>query len=100
GLNNGAASIAVNGGTPPYNYNWSSGGGNVTAVSNLAPGNYSATITDFAGCTVTDNFTITQPSALTSSLSSQQATCGLHNGTADVIVNGGTLPYHYTWVPN
>ncbi len=100
GLNNGAASAAVNGGTPPYSYAWSSGGGNVTAVNNLAPGNYSVTITDFAGCTITNNFTITQPPGLANLLTSQQATCGLQNGTAGVIVNGGTLPYHYTWIPN
>jgi gliding motility-associated-like protein len=100
GLNNGAASVAVNGGTSPYNYSWSSAAGNVAAVSNLAPGNYSVTITDFAGCSVTGNFSIIQPPSLNSFLTVQEATCGSNNGTASVTVTGGTLPYTFTWSPN
>src|SRR5690606_26743980 len=46
GANNGSITINVTGGTAPYNYVWSNGGGNTPAISNLATGNYTVTVTD------------------------------------------------------
>ncbi len=100
GLNNGAASEAVNGGTPAYHYNWSSGTGDFPTTSGLAPGNYSVTVTDSKGCSVIDNFNITSPLPFSSSLAVQQATCGLNNGKAIATPVGGTLPYSYSWTPS
>jgi hypothetical protein len=66
-VNNGAVSVAVDGGTAPYGYRWSSSGVGATDVSaqtgssitGLAPGTYSVTITDDAGIQATASAIIT-----------------------------------------
>jgi len=50
GANNGTASANASGGTAPYTYNWSNGQTTPT-IANLAPGNYSVTVTD-ASCII------------------------------------------------
>ncbi len=50
GANDGIATVQVSGGAPPYQYLWSNGqDGNPAA--NLAPGDYTVTVTDANGCT-------------------------------------------------
>lgn len=104
GNSTGAATIAVTGGTPPFNYAWNTSPVQSTAsATNLAAGSYSCTITDANGCTLVRNVTITQPSAaLASSISAQtNVLCfGNSTGTATVNVNGGTAPYTYSWNTN
>ena len=58
GLNNGSATTFVNGGTGPFNYAWSPGGGNSQTDSLLAPGTYTVNIVDANGCTTMDSVTI------------------------------------------
>jgi hypothetical protein len=50
-VNDGSISAAANGGTAPYNYNWSNG---ATSANNaqLATGSFDLTVTDSKGCTV------------------------------------------------
>ena len=50
----GAISTYVNGGVPPYTYEWSNDETNAS-ISNLAPGNYSVTVTDANACQITLN---------------------------------------------
>ena len=47
---NGAISIKVTGGTPPYKYEWSDKSTG-SSISNVAAGTYSVTVTDANGCT-------------------------------------------------
>ena len=54
---NGALSVAVDGGTAPYRYNWSTGATTPT-VSGLSAGTYSVTVTDANNCTTTCNATL------------------------------------------
>ncbi len=57
GMNDGNASVSVQGGTPCYSYSWSSGSIDSTATG-LSPGTYTVTVTDFNGCQATDSITI------------------------------------------
>lgn len=96
--NSGSISIAVTGGTSPYNYNWSNG--NTTSSNNtLTVGTYTVTVTDANGCSISDNATLTEPSsALTVSETHQNINC-LGNGTGAItaVAAGGTNPYTYEW---
>ncbi|OFX41966.1 MAG: hypothetical protein A2X08_12575, partial [Bacteroidetes bacterium GWA2_32_17] len=98
GLCNGSATVTPGGGTLPYSYLWCNGQTNDTATG-LCAGVCCVTVTDFNGCTATTCVTITEPSALTSSITSQtNVTCnGLCDGTATVTANGGTPGYTYLW---
>jgi gliding motility-associated-like protein len=61
---NGVALAVPQGGTPPYSYGWSNNlaGQNDNQANNVcANPNYSIVITDFNGCTFTQNFAITEP---------------------------------------
>lgn len=100
GGSNGAASVQVTGGTPGFTYTWSTGS-NATSVNGLSAGSYSITVNDSKGCSATQNFTITQPSAaLNASLASSNVTCaGGSNGSIITLVSGGTPGYSYSWSP-
>lgn len=50
GGSDGAISLTVSGGAPPYSYTWSPPQANAAAISNLPAGTYSVTITDNVGC--------------------------------------------------
>ncbi|MBW6482410.1 MAG: T9SS type A sorting domain-containing protein [Vicingaceae bacterium] len=61
---------------------------------------YNVTVTDANGCTSNvSNITITEPTALAGSLTSQTnvACNGGTNGSATVSATGGTAPYTYLW---
>ena len=96
---NGAIDLTVNGGTSPYNFNWSNGS-TTEDIGNLSAGTYVVSITDANGCTFSQSGTITQPGgALSSSASTtQNVSCFAGgNGAIDLTVNGGTVPYTYNW---
>lgn len=96
GGNSGTASVSASGGTAPYTYSWNNGP-TTSAVTGLAAGNYTATVTDANGCTQTQTVSITQPAALTSTASVSSTACGTPTGTASVTVSGGTPAYTYLW---
>ncbi|PZR20368.1 MAG: hypothetical protein DI539_11065 [Flavobacterium psychrophilum] len=101
GLTNGTATVTVTGGTGTYTYVWSPSGGTAATASGLAPGTYSVAITDGNGCTASQSFTITQPTALTVTGSSSNINCnGAANGMASAAATGGTAPYTYSWAPS
>ena len=57
GTHQGAISIAVTGGYPPYTYRWNTGD-TIAFIRQLAAGSYSVTVTDSKGCSATFAFTI------------------------------------------
>ncbi|RYE26279.1 MAG: hypothetical protein EOP45_04045, partial [Sphingobacteriaceae bacterium] len=67
--NNGSATVNVTGGSTPYTYSWLNSSTNTTllqttaTITDLSAGNYTVTATDYKGCTITRNYTITQPTA-------------------------------------
>ena len=95
-LANGTANITANGGTQPYTYNWSNNQ-HTAALTGLAGGNYTVTISDFYGCSQTSSATIVSNAAPSLSVSSTPSTCGTNNGTATVTASLGIQPYTYLW---
>ncbi|MBN4065712.1 gliding motility-associated C-terminal domain-containing protein, partial [Candidatus Amoebophilus asiaticus] len=97
GACDGTASITGTGGTLPYTYTWSNGA-NTQNINNLCPGTYTGTVTDNQGCQATTSVLINEPTQLTSSSTSTNATCtGACDGTASITGSGGTPPYTYSW---
>ena len=98
GGSNGEIYLNLLGGTSPYSINWSNGSTNDT-ITNLAVGNYSVDITDALGCQLTDNFTITQPNSALSltSINSNVSCFNGSNGSVNITVSGGSLPYSFSW---
>jgi len=95
----GQATITVNGGSVPYTYQWDpdTSGQNSATATGLCTGEYSVTVTDSNGCIVSDSVVIFQPAAISLDSITVDATCGNSNGSAIVIVTGGTTPYAYAW---
>ncbi len=97
----GSATVNISGGTGPYTYSWAPSGGAGATANNLGAGTYTVTIHDNAGCVTTQQFTITQPTALTASASGANVNCnGGNNGSATVNAGGGTAPFTYSWSPS
>jgi hypothetical protein len=98
GANDAEVSVTVSGGTTPYAYAWSTGA-TTNTISGLAGANYTVTITDNNGCVKDSTFIITEPTALSASITdSSNITCfGETDGWAVVEGTGGSLPYTYNW---
>ncbi|MBI3510178.1 MAG: T9SS type A sorting domain-containing protein [Bacteroidetes bacterium] len=102
GGSNGVINVFVTGGTPGYAYSWAPLGGSMATASGLPAGTYTCTVTDANGCTATQPAVITQPTAITTSVSAQMnITCnGGNNGSATVTPSGGTPAYSFSWSPS
>ena len=98
GGDNGTATVFAIGGTPLYQYTWSDTQSMKKAVGLMA-GTYAVTITDANNCIVQASITVGAPAALTVNFSNVAAEkcAGDCQGSAKVVVAGGSLPYAYTW---
>lgn len=97
GSSNGTASINVSGGTPPFNYIWTSGSTNANATG-LSGGINSVTVTDANTCISTFSVSISEPSVITINPNVVNISCyGSDNGRIDIVVTGGTPSYSYLW---
>ncbi|MBS1646084.1 MAG: PKD domain-containing protein [Bacteroidetes bacterium] len=96
--NNGSATVTINGGTTPYTYTWSPGGGNSSVANNLSAGTYTVESSDANGCTNTMTVSVTQPPPLTVTVTFTNVSCyGGTNGAALASASGGSGGYHYSW---
>ncbi len=97
GDSTGTISTTTQGGTLPYTYLWSNTE-TTSNISDLPAGFYGLTVTDGNGCTATASTTLFEPTALTSTTSSVDASCsGSFDGEVSVVANGGTSPFTYAW---
>ncbi len=94
-INNGSIQVFPSGGTPGYQYNWANGVRQFNNL-NLPDGEYRVTVTDGNNCTADANFTITEPTPIELSFSSNNALNG-ENGSVTLDVSGGTGDYQYDW---
>jgi hypothetical protein len=104
GAADGSATVNASGGTTPYSYAWPVTAGSQTtgSATGLEPGTYVVTVTDANMCTSTAEVEISGPAAgldiTTVPAVLVNPTChGANNGSIDITVSGGTIPYTYAW---
>ena len=94
----GWATISLNNATPPFDIRWSNGNRVDTAVYHLCQGNYSIRVMDSKGCSVTQNFTLTDPQPPTIAKGVTPTNCAAScNGTITDTVTGNSV-YTFEWL--
>jgi len=90
---NGAISTLVTGGVSPFSYIWSNGTTSQN-LSGLIAGTFSVTVTDASSSTITGSWVVSQPSELTLSATTADASCPTGNdGSIDLTPTGGVPAY-------
>ncbi|PLX13544.1 MAG: hypothetical protein C0594_01095, partial [Marinilabiliales bacterium] len=92
-------SVLPNGGTSPYNYQWSTNANGETSdySGGLCEGSYTITVTDANNCLNTVSTILTDPDPISISFDVTNAHCNLSDGAISSIVSGGTGTYYYYW---
>ncbi|MFK7808184.1 MAG: gliding motility-associated C-terminal domain-containing protein [Saprospiraceae bacterium] len=98
--------LFIDGGTAPYTIAWSEPGSN-NAITNLTPGDYSFTLTDANGCSLSETVTVDDEAIdcdecitpIIASIVVIETPCGQSNGQATITM---AVPgnYTYEWLPN
>jgi len=86
--------------TGNYTYLWDNNNSN-SLNDLLTSGSYSVTVTNEFGCVTNDSWTLENPEVLSVSYEILNSSCYESNdGSVDISVDGGTLPYTYIWNNN
>lgn len=101
GGTDGAVTLIVSGGTPPYQYNWQNTGfTNNNFLNNIMQGNYAVTVRDQNNCTV-DLILPVRELELVLDPAVQAVTrpsCfGFSDGSIVVAIDNGSAPFQYDW---
>ena len=95
--NTAILSVKVTGGTPPITYLWSNGQ-TAEKINLLGPGKYALTVTDAKGTTKNAKYEIPDPNLkITTELVSASSGNADGDGSANLLVDGGTAPITYKW---
>lgn len=97
GASNGDALAQASGGVGGFTYQWSTGA--VGALdTTLFVGTHTVTVTDVNGCMATASVNIAEPNPIVLRMNTTGTNCvGSNTGTANVLAQGGNLPYQYNW---
>jgi gliding motility-associated-like protein len=103
--NNGALTISVSQGTPPYSYAWDHSASVTNTANDLFVGMSTVTVTDSKGCIISKSENLTQPPALQITFLTQDSIiCPEDSVTLSVVGIGGNGPansnYTFTWKEN
>lgn len=92
-FSDGTASVEVSGGTGDLSVNW-----NGIDPQALEADDYTFFVSDALGCDLEVDFEITQPTAITANVGTDDVTCyGLDNGLVVIVPSGGVGPYTIDW---
>lgn len=112
GFMDGSIDIEVDGGSPIYNYSWTTlnGSGLIYGQedqSSLSAGEYTVSVTDINGCETIDTISLEQPlpividSDLSVYPSGDNTSChGSNDGSIDITTSGGNGSYTFNWSTN
>jgi gliding motility-associated-like protein len=99
GDSTGMITVIPSGGTLPYTYNWMPGNTTGDTLFNVPANTYVVTLTDGNGCLDSQTVVITEPTPLVISNTFTSPTCNnAINGTIDITISGGALPYTFAWI--
>ncbi|MDL2262115.1 PKD domain-containing protein [Bacteroidales bacterium OttesenSCG-928-I21] len=93
----GTISVQAAGGIGEISYIWSDIGLGMGQRTGLSAGEYSVIVRDANGCSVTEQFTLTQPEELIISISPDIAICEGILAVIQTQTSGGTPDYEYFW---
>lgn len=97
GNSDGTATVTPSGGTGSYTYSWSTTPIQTTqTATGLSAGNYSVTVQDANGCSLTATVTLTMPDQ-PAPFVPDVAICLGDSTTLTAYISGGTAPYTYLW---
>lgn len=97
GDTNGTSTATVTGGTPGYQYAWSTDA-STPAITNLSEGWYSLVVKDTRGCTTFSQTQVSVPDGLRVEASLVYPTCSRYtDGTISLAISGGKAPYQSVW---
>ncbi len=98
--NDGTITASVVGGIGAINISWTNSTSTSLAPTSLAASSYQLTVTDANMCSVTSAIvTIADAAILTATSSSTAESASGNDGTASVVVAGGSGSYTYLWNP-
>lgn len=95
--NNGTVSIQAEGGTAPYTILWNNGSETWT-LDNLAPGDYTAVVTDRNGCEASVTAAVQEAPVFTTNPEVSNISCkGMADGFIKLNIQGGTTLVRVKW---
>ncbi len=100
-FNDGAVDLSVDGGVPPYSYEWSNES-TEEDLENLSPDTYQIVVTDANGCSTEGEVVIEagiNPClGFEVEFETTNATCnGSQDGSISLLTTNGNAPFTYTW---
>ncbi len=97
GVADGSVIASINGGTPPFQYNWSNGA-TTQNITGVAGGTYVFIVRDNNNCIATDTAVVDEPSDILFNTSITKTLCeDGNNGGIKLSPAGGTPPYSADW---
>ena len=98
----GTATVTPTDNNPPYQYLWNTNPTQNTATATgLSGGNYSVTVTNGQGTTMTASVNVFEPEPIIIEYTAiDPLIAGFNTGEIHINVSGGITPYSFEWVPN
>ena len=97
GESDGSIDFDFMGGTAPYSF-FVNDEDSATDLMDLTAGIYEVQVIDVNGCSISETIELTEPAALNLSATINDVSInGMSDGSIDIEVSGGTLPYNFQW---